>query len=95
MTAPLDREQLLNAILSRATCDGKFRRLLLDEPKPTIHREFGIQVPANFTIKFIEKEPQVDSLVVLPDFVGGGELDEDDLENVCGGTGPGDGDPWA
>lgn len=96
MTVPVNREQLLEAILSRSTIDLEFRQLLLDQPKPTIHREFGIQVPTDFTIKFIEKEPQVDSLVVLPDFVGDGELDDDDLEQVCGGDGgPNTGDPWA
>ena len=94
------REGLLNAILDRASCDHEFRQLLLDEPKRVIHSVFGIEIPAGFRIRFIEKGPDIDSLVVLPSFVGDGELSEDDLEVACGGSGGdgGDGgttDGWA
>ncbi len=99
--SPEEREALLNAILDRATCDRGFRQLLLDEPKSAIHCEFGIEIPPSFKIKFIEKDPDIHSLVVLPAFLGDGELSEDDLEAACGGTGGDDGsgdgssDNWA
>ena len=80
-------ETLLRAILERSSTDREFRRLLLSEPRPVIQREFGVAIPRNFNIRFIEKESGTDALVVLPDVVsGGGELSDDDLDAVAGGT---------
>jgi len=82
------REQLMEAILERAATDRGFRAGLLEEPKETVHRAFGIHVPTEYQIRFIERDPELDSLVVLPDFREAcAELSDDDLENVCGGTG--------
>ncbi|HLL84841.1 MAG TPA: NHLP leader peptide family RiPP precursor [Longimicrobium sp.] len=82
-----NRSQLLTDILSRAASDRTFRVALLNEPASTIQTAFGVQVPQNYRLKFIERGA-ADSLIVLPDLVAAGELTDDELEDVAGGTTP-------
>lgn len=83
-----DRQKLLDDIMRRAAEDADFRRFLLADPKEAIYQSFGVRVPLNFRIRFIEKGNDVDALVVLPDAVRpDNELSDDDLDAVAGGTG--------
>jgi hypothetical protein len=63
-------ERALTAILARAKVDHEFRQELLRDPKRVLQETFGVLIPAGFSIRFIEREPGVDALVVLPDFEG-------------------------
>jgi hypothetical protein len=77
----------LQSILDRAGTDPDFRNRLLNDPRDAIFETFGVMIPANFRIKFIERDPGVDALVVLPDVVNpSGELSDDQLETVAGGV---------
>lgn len=79
----------LETILERATVDRAFRQGLLTDPRHAIHDAFGVKIPHNFRVKFIEKGRDVDALVVLPDFqAANGELCDEDLDNVAGGGTP-------
>ena len=83
--------EVIDQILDRASHNLEFRQKLLVDPKTVIYEELGVKVPASYRVKFIEKEPDIDALVVLPEFDdGSGELSDDDLEAVAGGTGPND-----
>ena len=85
--APLSHEQLLSAILDRSSIDREFRRRLLLEPRRAIEDAFGVVIPVNFSVRFVEKEPGLDALVVLPDLVNSdGQLSDDDLDAVSGGV---------
>lgn len=86
MSADQTREQLMNAILQRSVSDPSFRRALLVEPKHAIRGAFGVEIPADFRIKFIEKGEEIDALVVLPDPRADDELTDDELETVAGGV---------
>ncbi|MET0553738.1 MAG: hypothetical protein ABW221_11915 [Vicinamibacteria bacterium] len=97
MTMSHKEQQALEAVLQRASVDAYFRQRLLDDPRCAISEAFGVTIPSKFRVKFIEREKDVDALVVLPDFQRpNGELDDQDLDNCAGGTG---GDPdngnWA
>src|SRR4051812_40331061 len=82
------RQRMLNAILSRAATDRIFRSGLLTEPRQAISDAFGVAIPTHFRIRFIEREPDVDALVVLPDLRSeGDELSERELETANGGQG--------
>ncbi len=83
-----DKEQrALDAVVARATVDRDFRRQLLADPRRAIRESFGVLIPSHFRIKFIEREPGLDALVVLPDFKGGtDELADRDLEAITGGV---------
>jgi hypothetical protein len=77
---------MLNAILARAASDPSFRAGLLVEPKQTISQVFGVTIPPQFRLRFIEKDADLDALVVLPDLrIEGAELSERDLDVVNGG----------
>lgn len=88
-----DTEQrAIAAVLDRAASDREFRQRLLDHPHEAILDACGITIPPSFRIRFIERGPDIDALVVLPDLVeeaalsGGGELTDDELEAVTGGA---------
>jgi hypothetical protein len=86
VTTVRTRERMLHAILSRAASDPAFRSGLLAEPKQTISEAFGVTIPDQFRVRFIEKGPNLDALVVLPDLrAESSELSESDLEVVNGG----------
>jgi hypothetical protein len=84
---PPEQQQLLDAILERSTVDRRFRQQLLTDPRRAIQEHFGVAIPATFAIRFIERDPDVDALVVLPDFQEpDGALSDRDLESVSGGV---------
>ncbi|MEO8624657.1 MAG: hypothetical protein ABI625_26480, partial [bacterium] len=83
---PADRKTL-DAILERASIDSEFRRLLIADWRRAIHQSFGIVVPQKFRMRFVERDADVDALIVLPDLKHReGELSDGDLENVAGGV---------
>lgn len=90
MPTPSESQRvLMDSILNLAATDRDFRRLLLVEPRPAIREVFGVEIPETFAIRFVERDPDVQALIVLPDFRGSiaeGELSEDELEAVAGGT---------
>jgi hypothetical protein len=87
MTMSTAHQEALDQILTRAAVDPDFRKALLVDPRKTILDALGVRIPANFRVKFIEREKDVDALVVLPDLQRqDGELDDDDLEAVAGGN---------
>ena len=58
---------VLSAVLARAETDVAFRARLLTEPHRAIEDAFGIHVPQDFRLRFIERHSDIDALVVLPD----------------------------
>ncbi len=88
MSTPKVHEKLLEAVVHRASMDGPFRAQLLADPASAIHSAFGVSLPEGFRIRFVEKDPGLDALVVLPDLhAADEELSDDDLEQVAGGSG--------
>lgn len=77
-------DDLMREVIERATTDREFRARLLADPAAAIRHAFGVILPHNYRIRFMEKPVELDALIVLPPF-GQGELDEEDLENVAGG----------
>ena len=88
-----DYHHALDEVLARAATDTAFRAELLDHPREAIRQGFGIEIPSTFRMKFIERDPDVDALIVLPDMTTGGELADDALEFVNGGA-AGDADAY-
>lgn len=88
-------QEALDQILTRATVDPAFRKALLADPRKAILDALGVRIPASFRVKFIEREKNVDALIVLPDLQQqDGELDDDDLEAVAGGVDTGPDPSW-
>ena len=81
-------EDALRALVARAAQDGEFRSRLLRDPRQVIRQVTGTQVPEGLRIKFVEKDPDTDVMIVLPDLVADDcELTEEDVAQVAGGTG--------
>lgn len=88
MNSPVEKNgDALTAVLARAEIDVTFRKRLLTEPHRAIHDTFGVHVPEEFRLRFIERDPDVDALVVLPDVrSAASDLSDEDLEQVTGGV---------
>jgi len=74
----------MESVLARSAVDMEFRRELLQSPRQALSRHFGRPIPETFNVVFIEN--QADVTIVLPDPVGGWELDDRALEVVNGGS---------
>lgn len=61
----------VEAVLARATVDYEFRQQLLTAPRRAIQEAYGVQIPPEFEIRFIERDRDVDALIVLPDMQPG------------------------
>ena len=86
MPASAEELRIIDALTTRATTDAAFRSQLLADPRSTIEKVAGQPLPPEFNIKFVEKDSNVDALIVLPDFVPhNSELSVDELEAVAGG----------
>ena len=84
------RDPRLQEILDRASPDPTFRQRLLTAPHDAVRDTFGIEIPRAFRIRFIEKDPADDALIVLPGArrpprPPSDELDDAELEGVAGG----------
>ena len=69
----LDGEGGLDLVLARAAVDRQFRLRLLDDPRSAITDILGIELAPRFRIRFIEKDPGVTVMIVLPDVIDGGQ----------------------
>jgi hypothetical protein len=77
----------LVAVTARAATDPAFRKRLLQDPHGAIRELTGVPVPPTLRIKFMERDPKFDTVVVLPDLAPeDGELSESDVASVAGGT---------
>jgi len=76
----------LQAILDRAATDPVFRRRLLVDPRGAILESFDVAIPETFRIKFVERDPDLDALIVLPDVdMRSARMSDDDFDIVSGG----------
>ena len=67
---PKSRDAAIAEVIRRATVDRAFRDWLLKEPNSALADVLGRPVPSHIRIRCIEKEPDVDALIVLPHFRG-------------------------
>ena len=80
-------QERLNAILARSATDPAFRQKLLADPRAAIAEATGRELPASYTVRFVENT--ADATVVLPDPVNpNAELSDGELETVAGGATP-------
>ena len=84
-----DDEVVLNKLLRRSVTDKEFRTRLINVPESAIEEVTGVSAASlakPVRVKFVEKEPGLDAMIVLPDFADPeGVLSEAELEAVAGG----------
>ena len=84
----------IQQVLKRTEWDRDFRERLKLDPKAAIKEETGIDVPAGFDIRFLERPGRSDLMAMFPepppeeeDQEEEDELSLDDLEEAAGGRG--------
>lgn len=84
-----DGDVMLTNLLRRSATDREFRSRLIAEPERAVEEFLGVPAESfqqTLRMKFVEKDPEFDALVVLPDFEETeGELSDAELEAVAGG----------
>jgi hypothetical protein len=81
------RTEVERRLMKRSLEDESFRQSLLADPKGTMEQELGSRLPESVEVRAVEETPEIIYLV-LPSAsrVGqGGELSDQELEDVSGG----------
>ena len=81
------RKDIEAQIIAQAWKDEAYKKELFSNPKAVIEREFGVQLPAEVSLKVMEENP-TNLYFVLPmrPDLSGAELSEEQLEAVAGGS---------
>ena len=74
-------EEMRVHLTQKAVEDLDFRSQLVSDPKGTINKEFGIEIPDNIQIQVHESDMRTIHLALPP----GSELDEEQLEAISSG----------
>jgi hypothetical protein len=81
---PTSRDDIDRQVTERAARDPEFRRTLMADPRGTLQREFGIEMPENVQISVLEESPSQVYLVLPQHVEYGGTLSDEELEKVAG-----------
>jgi hypothetical protein len=80
---------LAGQLVARSATDITLRQRLLTDPYAAIREELGVELPPTIRVRFIERPPDVDALIVLPDLEEGEVIV---LPDFWGGAGAGGGE---
>ncbi len=80
-------DDLVAKMTKKAMTDMAFRKEVLQDAASAMEKLAGRPLPEGMTLKAVEKDPNYQTTLVLPDFVDEEKISDDDLENVAGGTG--------
>jgi hypothetical protein len=75
----------IDAALKRAATDTAFRELALKDASAAVREITGTPLPEGFRVRVLERAGY-DVTLVLPDPAEAGELADEELEQVAGGT---------
>jgi hypothetical protein len=75
---------VFNTIAAKAATDEDFRKLCLSNPRAAFKDAIGVDFPEDAKLKFVEPGSGVRDAIELPSLKG--ELTEEDLERVAGGS---------
>ena len=86
-TKELSRAEIEDIVINNATRHPEYRKMLVSDPRGTVEMQLNNELPAGFTIEVLEESPEK-VFVRLPHSLNeGGELSDDDLEQIAGGKG--------
>ncbi len=80
-----EAEQAIQQIIKRAQTDSEYRQRCLSDPNAAATEVTGKEMPAGYTLKFVENQG-ADLTIVLPDIIEeSAELSDAELDEVAGG----------
>ena len=74
-------EEMRVHLTQKAVEDSEFRSQLVSDPKATINKEFGIEIPDNVDVQVHSSDMRTIHLALPP----GSDLDEEQLEAIAAG----------
>ena len=80
-----EMEELMAKMTKKAMTDAEFRKEVLADANKALEKLAGKALPEGLSIKCIERDPNFQNTLVLPDFVDEEKLDDVALTNVAGG----------
>ncbi len=81
-----EMEELIAKMTKKAMTDASFRKEVLEDATSALEKLAGKPLPEGMTLKCVERDPNFQNTLVLPDFVDEEKLDDGALSNVAGGT---------
>ncbi len=78
-------EELMAKMTGKAMTDPEFRREVLADATAALEKLAGRPLPEGASLKCIEKDPNYQNTLVLPDLIDEEKLDDSELANVAGG----------
>ena len=81
-----EMEELIAKMTKKAMTDAEFRKEVLADANKALEKLAGKPLPEGASIKCVEKDPNYQNTLVLPDFIDEEKLDDVSLQNVAGGV---------
>jgi hypothetical protein len=81
-----ETQAAIDAALKRTATDAAFRELALKDASSAVQQMTGKPLPEGIRVRVLERAGY-DATLVLPDSAEAGELADEELEQVSGGTG--------
>lgn len=87
---PDQMQRGIQRVYAKAWKDSEFRQALLRDPRGTIEKEYGLALPQGLDIQVHEQTDQTLHLILPPKPLraSGGELSDEEVDMVAGGSGP-------
>jgi hypothetical protein len=82
-----EMEELIAKMTKKAMTDAEFRKEVLADATKALEKLAGKPLPDGASIKCIEKDPNYQNTLVLPDLLDEEKLSDDGLKQVAGGVG--------
>ena len=78
-------EELLAKMTKKAMTDAEFRKEVLADANKALEKLAGKPLPEGASIKCVERDPNYQTTLVLPDLIDEEKLDDESLTSVAGG----------
>ncbi len=81
-----EMEELIAKMTKKAMTDAEFRKEVLADATSALEKLAGRPLPEGASIKCVERDPNYQNTLVLPDLLDEEKLNDESLANVAGGV---------
>ncbi len=78
-------EELMAKMTKKAMTDAEFRKEVLADANKALEKLAGKPLPEGASLKCVERDPNYQSTLVLPDLIDEEKLNDESLQQVAGG----------